>query len=152
MISATINQSTACTEPQKRPETFAGVCSRSSYYSYQRAGPQPPATMHHARRLRHSVAIGKATTHRRNTVSRWVNWRCRNQSTIVSLHHSWEDPHRPATHEFCNVNAKFRGHRCNRGAILCVVSRLGTLTDLRQAAQLHSTHRQCDMSPGFGTQ
>jgi hypothetical protein len=61
------------------------------------------------------------------------------------------DPHQPASQKFRAVNARFRGHFCKRGAILYVVSRLGTLKDLRQAAQLHSSHRQCDMHSGFGT-
>ena len=61
------------------------------------------------------------------------------------------DPYQPASQKFRDVNARFRGHLCKRGAILCVVSRLGTLKDLRQAAQLLSPHRQCDMHSEFGT-
>ena len=67
-------------------------------------------------------------------------------------HDFWEgfskaEAYQPATHEFCNVNAKFRDHICHGAAILCVVARLGGLKDLRQAVSIHSMHRRMTSVP-----
>ena len=70
----------------------------------------------------------------------------------MTRHDLWDEfwsaeAYQPASHEFRNVNAKFRDHICNDAAILCVVARLGGRKDLRQAVSIDSMHRRMTSVP-----